>query len=164
MPCFQAVQLKSSDVTAMSAMRALTERGRKIPADVAVGGFDAIPLATYTTPPLTTVRQDCLAGARTLVDKVLRTRAGEAVESEVIPVELIVRASSLRQHHHDGSIASCGNKPPQPGAQARVASGGVEPCVCWRPLPRGGASQTLERAMIGGAEFNVSTANPAAAR
>lgn len=88
-----------SDVTAMSAMRALTERGRKIPADVAVAGFDDIPLATYTTPPLTTVRQDCLAGARILVDKVLRARAGEAVESEVIPVELIVRASSMRQHH-----------------------------------------------------------------
>lgn len=94
-----------SDVVAMSAMRALTERGRKIPADVAVAGFDDIPLATYTTPPLTTVRQDCLAGARTLVDKVLRARAGEAVESEVIPVELIVRASSLRQHHHESTAS-----------------------------------------------------------
>lgn len=86
-------------------MRALTERGRKIPADVAVAGFDDIPLATYTTPPLTTVRQDCLAGARTLVDKVLRARAGEAAESEVIPVELIVRASSLRQHHHETPVS-----------------------------------------------------------
>jgi len=93
-----------SDVIAMSAMRALTQRGRKIPSDVAVAGFDDVPLSTYTTPPLTTVRQDCLAGARILVDSVLRAAAGETVESEVIPVELIVRASSLRQHHHAAPV------------------------------------------------------------
>jgi len=109
-----------SDVIAMSAMRALTERGRKIPADVAVAGFDDIPLASYTTPPLTTVRQDCLAGARILVDSVLRASAGETVESEVIPVELIVRASSLRQHHHPAPVRQPERKAPTvPRARAR---------------------------------------------
>jgi DNA-binding LacI/PurR family transcriptional regulator len=88
-----------SDVIAMSAMRALTERGRRIPADVAVAGFDDIPLAAYTTPPLTTVRQDYQAGARLLVEKVVRAIAGEVVNPEVIATELIVRGSSLRQHH-----------------------------------------------------------------
>jgi len=88
-----------SDVIAMSAMRALTERGLRIPADVAVAGFDDIPLASYANPPLTTVRQDYLAGARLLVDKVLRALAGESVTSAVIPAELVVRSSSLRRHH-----------------------------------------------------------------
>jgi DNA-binding LacI/PurR family transcriptional regulator len=88
-----------SDVIAMSAMRALTERGRRIPADVAVAGFDDIPLAAYTTPPLTTVRQDVARGARILVEKVIRAISGELTDSEVIPTELIVRGSSLRQQH-----------------------------------------------------------------
>ncbi len=102
-----------SDLIAMSAMRALTERGRRIPADVAVVGFDDIPLAAYTTPPLSSVRQDFLAGARILVDKVLAAIAGQTSSSEVIPTELIVRASSLRIHHHHAT-------PPRGGRRSRA--------------------------------------------
>ncbi len=86
-----------SDVFAMGAMRALAERGRKVPADVAVVGFDDIPFAAYTTPPLTTVRQNCQAGARLLVEKLMRAIDRERNESAVIPTELVVRASSLRE-------------------------------------------------------------------
>ncbi len=88
-----------SDVIAMSAMRALSERGRRIPSDVAVVGFDDIPLAAFTTPPLSTVRQDHATGARSLVEKLLQIISGRRPESEVIPIELVVRASSLRHHH-----------------------------------------------------------------
>ena len=87
-----------SDVIAMRAMRALNERGRKIPADVAVVGFDDVPMAAHTTPPLTTIRQDCLAGTRTLVELVLRNTAGKSPEAAVLPTELVVRGSSLREH------------------------------------------------------------------
>jgi DNA-binding LacI/PurR family transcriptional regulator len=89
-----------SDVFAMSAMRALSERGRRIPADVAIVGFDDIPFAAFTTPPLTTVRQNCHAGARLLVEKLMRAIRHEQHESAVIPTELVVRASSLREHYH----------------------------------------------------------------
>lgn len=110
-----------SDVIAMSAMRALIERGRRVPADVAVVGFDDIPLAAYTTPPLTTVRQDYSAGARALVDKLLQIMAGQRVESEVIPTELVVRASSLRQHHrHAGAVR--GRSPAVSGESRRAGS------------------------------------------
>jgi DNA-binding LacI/PurR family transcriptional regulator len=88
-----------SDVFAMSAMRALLERGRKIPADVALTGFDDIPFAALTTPPLTTVRQNCHAGARLLVEKLMRAIRHEPNESVVIPTELVVRSSSLREHY-----------------------------------------------------------------
>jgi DNA-binding LacI/PurR family transcriptional regulator len=88
-----------SDVFAMSAMRALTERDRKVPADVAVTGFDDIPFAVHTTPPLTTIRQDCRAGARLLVASLLRIIRHERAESVVIPTQLVVRASSLREHY-----------------------------------------------------------------
>jgi DNA-binding LacI/PurR family transcriptional regulator len=88
-----------SDVFAMSAMRALIERGRKVPADVAIVGFDDIPFAAYTTPPLTTIRQNCQTGARLLVEKLIRAIRHEPNESVVIPTELVVRASSLREHY-----------------------------------------------------------------
>jgi DNA-binding LacI/PurR family transcriptional regulator len=88
-----------SDVIAMSAMRALNERGRKIPEDVALVGFDDVPLAAYTTPPLTTIRQDWVAGTRMLVEQVLRNTAGKSAEAAVLPTELVVRGSSRREHY-----------------------------------------------------------------
>lgn len=88
-----------SDVFAIGAMRALAERGRKVPADVAVVGFDDIPFAAHTMPPLTTMRQDCRAGARQLVDCLLRTIRHEKTATVVIPTQLVVRASSLREHY-----------------------------------------------------------------
>jgi len=88
-----------SDVFAMSAMRALVERGRKVPADVAIVGFDDISFAAYTTPPLTTIRQNCHVGARLMVDKLMRAMRHESNVSAVIPTELVVRASSLREHY-----------------------------------------------------------------
>ncbi|HML23458.1 MAG TPA: LacI family DNA-binding transcriptional regulator [Aggregatilinea sp.] len=47
-----------NDQMALGAMRALHERGIRIPDDVSLVGFDDIPEAAYFEPPLTTVRQD----------------------------------------------------------------------------------------------------------
>ncbi len=44
----------ASDVVAFGAMAAIRERGLRIPEDVAVVGFDDVPLARYASPPLTT--------------------------------------------------------------------------------------------------------------
>jgi len=107
-----------SDVIAMSAMRALTERGRKIPADVAVVGFDDVPLAAYTTPPLTTIRQDWAAGTRMLVEQALRPTSGKSAEATVLPTELVVRASSRREHYDPaGSVRT--HKRGRSGASGR---------------------------------------------
>lgn len=83
-----------SDVVAMSAIRALTERGLRVPEDVGIVGFDDVPLAAHTTPPLTTVRQDLRLGAARLVELLLRKLAGEAVEPVVLVPELVVRGST----------------------------------------------------------------------
>jgi DNA-binding LacI/PurR family transcriptional regulator len=88
-----------SDVFAINAMRALAERDRKIPADVAIVGFDDIPFAALTTPPLTTIRQGYQAGARLLVEGLLRQLRHEQAETVVIPATLVVRASSLREQY-----------------------------------------------------------------
>jgi LacI family transcriptional regulator len=60
-----------NDLSATGAMQAILDSGRRIPQDVAVVGFDDIPLAAHTQPPLTTVHQPLRemgeAAARTLL-------------------------------------------------------------------------------------------------
>ena len=57
MPDVTAV-FAANDQMALGVMRAFTERGRRIPDDVSIVGYDDIPEAAYFTPSLTTVRQD----------------------------------------------------------------------------------------------------------
>lgn len=89
---FDAV-FAGSDLIAISAMRALSAAGLRVPEDVAVVGFDDIALAAHTHPALTTLRQDIHRGAKTLVDLVFRRIAGEDAPSATMPAELIIRES-----------------------------------------------------------------------
>jgi DNA-binding LacI/PurR family transcriptional regulator len=86
----------ASDGIAMSAMRALAEHKLRVPQDVAVVGFDGLPMAMFASPPLTTLRQDLAKSGQLLVEKLLDSIAGRDVASSMLPVELIVRASSVR--------------------------------------------------------------------
>jgi DNA-binding LacI/PurR family transcriptional regulator len=83
----------ASDLIAMGAISALRERGRTVPGDVAVIGFDDIAAAAHFIPPLTTVQQDTHRAADILVDNLLRMTAGEPVESALIEPKLVVRGS-----------------------------------------------------------------------
>jgi DNA-binding LacI/PurR family transcriptional regulator len=67
-----------------------------VPQAVALAGFDDIPLASFATPPLTTVLQDTKQAGEVLVDSLLALIRGEPADSEVLPVKLVVRRSSLR--------------------------------------------------------------------
>jgi DNA-binding LacI/PurR family transcriptional regulator len=90
---FDAV-FAASDVIAIGAMHALQAAGRRIPDDVAVVGFDDIPMARYGTPPLTTVVQDTAQAGELLVATLMQRVRGEAACNAVLPVSLSVRASS----------------------------------------------------------------------
>lgn len=92
---FDAV-FAASDLIAIGAMRALSDHGLRVPEDVALAGFDDIATASFINPPLTTVLQDTKQAGEVLVDSLLGLIRGEPVDSEVLPVKLVVRRSSLR--------------------------------------------------------------------
>jgi DNA-binding LacI/PurR family transcriptional regulator len=89
---FDAV-VAASDLIAIGALRALQESGLDVPRDVSVVGFDDIPAASHTNPPLTTVLQDTRRAGDLLVATLLRQIAGDPAANSVIPTRLVVRKS-----------------------------------------------------------------------
>lgn len=87
----------ASDLIAIGAMRALQDRGLRVPDDVAVAGFDDIPISGFTNPSLTTVQQDTKQAAQILVESLVSLVQGEPVESRTIPATLVVRRSTGHQ-------------------------------------------------------------------
>ena len=81
------------DLIAVGAMRALKEHDFSIPEDIAVAGFDDIAVASFTSPPLSTVKQDTKRAGELLVEALLDMIAGKEVESRLIEPQLIVRQS-----------------------------------------------------------------------
>lgn len=88
----------ANDQMALGLMRALHEHGIDIPSRVSVAGFDDMPESANFWPPLTTIRQDFTGlGVRsvaTLLDEMSRPHPRPGFE--VVPVELVVRASTAR--------------------------------------------------------------------
>jgi DNA-binding LacI/PurR family transcriptional regulator len=83
----------ASDLIAIGGMIALEDAGLTVPGDLSVVGFDDIPMASYSHPPLTTVQQNTRLAGELLVDHLLKQVDGETVESMLLPAELIVRGS-----------------------------------------------------------------------
>lgn len=86
-----------NDFTAIGAMRAINEAGLKIPSDIAIVGFDDIPLAARMSPSLTTVRQPMRAEGQIAAAMLLERITGKANISRrerILDCELIVRESS----------------------------------------------------------------------
>jgi LacI family transcriptional regulator len=85
----------ANDQMALGAMRELQAAGIRVPADIAVTGFDDIYLGALVTPPLTTVRQPMrLLGERAcdlLLDRIADPALPHRVEQ--LPTELVVRES-----------------------------------------------------------------------
>lgn len=84
----------ASDLVAMSALRILHESGRAVPGEVRIVGFDDLPLAAQTTPPLTTVRQEIAEGARALVERLRARIDGQPTQSLVMPPRIVVRQTT----------------------------------------------------------------------
>lgn len=88
----------SNDWTAIGALRAIHAAGLKVPADISLVGFDDIPLVSYTTPPLTSVRMSAADVGATAFEALFKLIAEERLEGDVyqVPTRLIVRESTAK--------------------------------------------------------------------
>lgn len=89
MPDLTAV-FAMSDVMAVGAIRAIRDRGLRVPEDVSVIGYDGIEMSRYLSPKLTTIRQH----RETIADRSLELllqgiRGGAQAVHEITPFELI---------------------------------------------------------------------------
>lgn len=85
----------ASDNVAMGVKSALREAGLRIPADISIIGFDDIPWAKYSDPPLTTIRlpaQDLASEACLMLVDLMQGTEPE-VQHLVLDTELVVRKS-----------------------------------------------------------------------
>lgn len=85
-----------SDLIAIGVMNAIQDRGLEVGRDVAVIGFDDVPMAQYLRPPLTTLRQPVWEIGQRVIAMLLRILNGKPPTERhiLITPELVLRASS----------------------------------------------------------------------
>lgn len=87
-----------SDLQALGVLEAARVQHRSVPADLSLVGFDDLPLSTWTSPPLTTVRQPLAEMASTAVRLVLALGRGEGTghRNVELATSLVVRETTAR--------------------------------------------------------------------
>ncbi|MGC4804490.1 LacI family DNA-binding transcriptional regulator [Micromonospora sp. DT233] len=106
-----------SDLMALGAIRAARQRGRSVPDDVSVVGYDDSPLMAFTDPPLTTMRQPvaamAVAAVRALVDEI--NGHGAPHSEYLFRPELVVRGSTaVARRPVPAPAGSAGQRPAAP--------------------------------------------------
>lgn len=93
-PGFTAL-FAGNDTIAFGAMAAIRDAGLRVPADVAIIGYDDIALSGFAAPPLTTMRTEPFKDGQHAASILLRALAGEPMEKSHVmaPLPLIVRTS-----------------------------------------------------------------------
>jgi len=86
----------ANDQMALGLLRALSERGIRVPGEVSVVGFDDIPEAEFFSPPLTTVRQNFALVGRRSIELLLEQldTAEPSTRRVVVPAEFVLRSST----------------------------------------------------------------------
>lgn len=84
-----------NDEMAIGLINGLSQAGIRVPQEISVVGFDNIEMSAYALPPLTTIRQhrDRL-GRHAATALLARINGQPTPEDEVLPVELLLRAST----------------------------------------------------------------------
>lgn len=88
--------MAGNDLAAYGVMQAVQERGLRVGQEIAVGGFDGMPLSELVQPTLTTVHQPVYEVGRQLAAMLMRQLAGQPLEQRAVLLkpELVIRASS----------------------------------------------------------------------
>ena len=82
-----------SDYMAVAAMEVIRAAGLRVPDDVAVAGYDDVPLAAWCNPRLTTIHQPVHRGGALMVDLLFAMLDGQPASPVTLPVNLVVRDS-----------------------------------------------------------------------
>jgi LacI family transcriptional regulator len=87
----------ASDVVAMGAMLAIKRASLRIPEDIAIVGFDDIPLAEFFDPPLTTIHLPAYGLGWAAGERLIRLIRGDGLNENSLLLEskLITRQSSV---------------------------------------------------------------------
>jgi DNA-binding LacI/PurR family transcriptional regulator len=90
----------ANDHLALGILHAMNERGRRVPEDVSVVGFDDVPEAAYFIPPLTTIRPDFGAVAKSSLNMLLgQIESGRPIDRRhTVAPTLITRGSVAPPH------------------------------------------------------------------
>src|ERR1039457_6990121 len=95
-----------NDMSALGAMRSIHMQGLRVPEDISIAGFDDLFVASYTQPPLTTVRQPMRRMGQLAMENLIKLMSGqESVVRIKINAELIVRESTARVSKCRSAIA-----------------------------------------------------------
>ncbi len=84
----------ASDYIAVGVLGELAKLDLRVPRDISVTGFDDIPIARYSTPPLTTIRQDRLNIGKSACVALEQIMEGMAISRFLLASELIIREST----------------------------------------------------------------------
>ena len=84
----------ANDLSAISAMEVLQENGFNVPKEVKIVGFDDSPIASSSSPSITTIRQPIRELGAEVALSLLAILDGEEVADKLLDVELIVREST----------------------------------------------------------------------
>jgi LacI family transcriptional regulator len=90
----------ANDMMAVGALRAIHEAGLAVPDDIALVGFDDLPVAAFTSPPLTTVRQPVHELGHAAAELLLDRLDGQTPEPTQLnlPLTLVIRDSCGAGH------------------------------------------------------------------
>ncbi len=119
----------ANDMMAVGCLQALRDAGLRVPEDVALAGFDDIPIARYITPALTTIRVPIAVLGSAALDalaKAVEAPQAQATHTVVMPVELVVR-------HSCGATAAAAAAAPAPIPDQRRPAATLRP-VSTRPV------------------------------
>jgi LacI family transcriptional regulator len=89
----------ASDLMALGVMKAIRQLGKRIPDDVAVIGYDDIILASYATPPLSTIAQNKFAMGYEAAKLLIHMLEGKATSHvKILETELKIRESTVKNY------------------------------------------------------------------
>ncbi len=84
----------TSDLMALGAIEVIQNSDKRVPEDIAVVGYDDLPIAIYNNLPLTTIRQNFLLVGKLLAENLIQYLQTGVVTNVTTPVELVVRRSA----------------------------------------------------------------------